>query len=271
MTDVQVFCESLVVICLMRVSIAGAYHKRLSMIPCLLSSLSHGLTPTNRLKLHENVWYCICHTVSFTINAWILLQTTWLKSLALHRDFTVLHRGVPSHPLSQYGRSFYMVSLAFWTSCILFLAVETRRKDFQKLVMHHILTFILVIGSFVYNFHRLGMLVLLLHDVVDILLYFAKSLNYKQYHTLADIFFGIFAILFFFCRIILLPIYCIIPSFIAMISTFEGTALIVSLILPIMLTCLYGLQIFWWRIIWLMVLKTLSGKHVEKDSRSDDD
>ena len=173
--------------------------------------------------------------------------------------------------LSDYGRIFYMCSLGFWTSCILFLTVETRRNDFNKMVIHHVLTFLLMTGSFFFNFHRLGMIVLLLHDVVDIFLYAAKSFNYKRYKFAADVTFGIFAFLFLACRIILLPIYCIIPSVIAMILTFQGTHLILSLMLPIMLTCLYGLQLFWWRIIWGMVLETLSGKRIEKDSRSDED
>jgi hypothetical protein len=203
----------------------------------------------------------------------MLLRSDWFVPVILNFDFDLFYINLESQDFEPFGRFYYLCSLGFWTSCILFLGIETIRKDFIQMIIHHALTVSLIVLSFVYNFHRFGLLVLLLHDVVDIFLYTAKSLKYKNYQTAADLTFAIFAVTFFLARLVLFPIYCILPAFYALCRSYEGTDLILPLLLPIMLTGLYALQVQWWLLIWKMILKTLasSSNQVEKDCRSEDE
>jgi TLC domain len=271
-TDMQTYLQAVVVTSVLRLVLAGAYHKRLAKMPCLFSLVSHGLDDGVRRKLHETMWYSVWHTLSFAANLYMLLNSSWFKPIVFNMDFDLFYVDLNSQEFEPYGRFFYISSLGFWTSCMLFLGIETIRKDFMQLVIHHILTVSLIVISFMYNFHRFGLLVLLLHDVVDVFLYTAKSLNYKKYQKSADIAFVIFAVLFLIARLVLYPIYCIVPSFYAMCRSFQGTDLIIPLMLPIMLTGLYGLQVLWWLLIWRMIQKTFAGeKMVDKDCRSEDE
>jgi len=270
-SDLTTYLQSVVVICCLRFASAGAYHAKLASLPCLFAAVSGGLTDGVRRKLHENLWYTLWHTTSFTANLYMLLNSSWLIPIVTQLDFDLFYVNLDAQAFEPYGRFFYLCSLGFWTSCILFLGIETIRKDFIQMILHHFLTVALIVLSYIYNFHRFGLLVLILHDVVDVFLYTAKSLNYRGYQTGADICFAIFAFSFFVARLILYPIYCILPSFYAMCRSYEGSDLILPLMLPIMLTGLYGLQVQWWLMIWKMVLKSIPGGKVDKDCRSDEE
>ena len=271
--DVQTYVQAVIVTTLLRFACAGAYQKRFSKLPCLFSALSEGLDDGIRRKLHENLWYSMWHTLSFSTNLYMLVNSSWLEPVIFNLEFDLFYVDLQEQAFEPYGRFFYLCSLGFWTSCFLFLGIETIRKDFMQIAIHHVLTVALMVISFIYNFHRFGLLVLLLHDVVDVFLYIAKSLNYKKYQRSADVVFAIFALTFLIARLILYPIYCIVPSFYAMCRSFQGTDLIVPLMLPIMLTGLYGLQVLWWLLIWKMIQKTLAGddKTVDGDCRSEDE
>ena len=262
-----------------RFSCAGAYQKNLAKFPCIFRLASTGLPAIKRRKLHESLWYTIWHSLSFAVNLYILLSSSWLKSFVIDFEFSLLYRDYALHVLDSDTHLFYICSLAFWTSCMLFLGIETRRKDFVQMVIHHILTVGLVAISLQYNCHRFGLVVLLLHDVVDILLYAAKSFIYVKMQTVADILFGGFALVFFISRIVLYPIYCVVPSYYgyydSVVAKIHNSGQQMEAILlaatPLMLTGLYGLQLFWWFMITKLIKQALSGAPVDKDSRSDEE
>ena len=54
-----------------------------------------------------------------------------------------------------------------------------QRKDFFELTVHHVATLALLFFSYAVNFWRVGTLVMVVHDVADIVLEGAKSLNYS--------------------------------------------------------------------------------------------
>lgn len=54
------------------------------------------------------------------------------------------------------------------------LAAQTRRKDWLESLIHHIATVILLLYSYWVNFTRVGVMVLMIHDVSDIFLEAAK-------------------------------------------------------------------------------------------------
>lgn len=64
---------------------------------------------------------------------------------------------------------------------MLILNAEARRKDHWQMMAHHVITVILVIGSYSYNYTRVGCLIMFLMDLCDIFLpvrsYFLKPLH----------------------------------------------------------------------------------------------
>lgn len=52
--------------------------------------------------------------------------------------------------------------------------VQVRRKDWLESMVHHIATIALLLYSYYVNFTRVGIMVMLLHDVSDIFLEAAK-------------------------------------------------------------------------------------------------
>ena len=250
---------------LLRFALAGAYHKLFSKIPCVFRLFSNDMPSNVRRKFHENLWYSVWHTLSFLVNLWILLNSAWFKPLFLYLDYEQLYRDYESHELEPPVRLFYLVSLGFWTSCLLFLGIETIRKDALQMLIHHIVTVTLIGVSFLSNYHRFGLVVLILHDVVDIFLYIAKCFTYKKIRLGSDVFFAVFAVVFLIARLILFPVYCLIPAYITSrldpVACFSAT----------LLTALYCLHIFWWTLIWKLIKKTLEGSGIESDSRSEDE
>jgi len=65
--------------------------------------------------------------------------------------------------------------------------IEERRKDYVVMFIHHIMTILLLLCSQAKNFHRIGVLVLLIHDVSDITVdllkvsYYLKLQNWQGF------------------------------------------------------------------------------------------
>lgn len=82
-------------------------------------------------------------------------------------------------------------------------------KDYNVFLTHHIMTIVLLIAS-LYRFTRIGVIIALSHDVSDIFLNMAKSLNKvyeisndKRYNTLSNVALSIFCVSWVPTRIIL--------------------------------------------------------------------
>mmetsp|Transcript_10638 Transcript_10638/g.25802 ORF Transcript_10638/g.25802 Transcript_10638/m.25802 type:complete len:205 (+) Transcript_10638:203-817(+) len=174
-------------------------------------------------------------------------------------------------------KALYIGEMAFWSSSGIFLFLETKRKDFYEMLVHHIATVVLIGISYTCNYWRVGMVVLLLHDPVDVLLYSAKSCIYSVWPSvLSDTLFGLFALSFLVLRLVWFPVVCVVapmkywewqPHCHWRYEEAAGSTL-----LPFMLSLLTILHIFWFILISKMIVKVIVNKGVEKegDIRSED-
>ena len=79
-----------------------------------------------------------------------------------------------------------------------------KRKDDKEMLLHHIITLTLLLGSYYTNLIRAGLYVLYLHDINDIFLQLSKTLVYLEYkENITDITFGIFIISWIYTRLYL--------------------------------------------------------------------
>lgn len=112
--------------------------------------------------------------------------------------FQGLDEGVAFYYLIELGA--YLHQLC-WT--------EVNRADTFEMMLHHCVTIILLLISYLSNFTRVGSAILLVHDAADIFLELAKCFNYianadpiknKWAQFLTDFLFVIFTITFFITR-----------------------------------------------------------------------
>lgn len=115
-----------------------------------------------------------------------------------------------------------MIELAFYWSLIFSQFIDVKRKDFWEMFLHHIATISLLSFSYVVNFVRVGTLVLVIHDCGDYWLEvrytfynellienssikIGKMAKYARAQKICDIFFVIFAAVWFITRLCYYP------------------------------------------------------------------
>ncbi|RDL33013.1 Uncharacterized protein BP5553_08452 [Venustampulla echinocandica] len=75
---------------------------------------------------------------------------------------------------------YYLFQAAYWAqqAVVMLLGMEKRRKDFNELVAHHIVTLTLVGLSYRFHFTYIGIAIYITHDISDFFLALSKSLHY---------------------------------------------------------------------------------------------
>lgn len=98
-----------------------------------------------------------------------------------------------------------MISMSFYWALTFSQFFDIKRKDFWQMFIHHIVTLLLLSLSWVCNLHRVGSLVLAVHDCADIFLEAAKITKYANYQKLCDCIFAVFTIIWIVTRLGFFP------------------------------------------------------------------
>lgn len=141
-----------------------------------------------RTRFAEQGWSFAYYSVTWVVGMWLLSNSDYAFSVKQ------LWVGWPHYQLDPRVKAYYLIQLSCWLSQIYVLNVEERRKDYEQMFAHHIVTCALVIGSYYYYYTRVGHVILISMDMVDILLSGAKMIKYLGYQKLCDIAFGIFLV-----------------------------------------------------------------------------
>lgn len=151
-------------------------------------------------KFGEGLWRLLFYA-SMSIYGWafVLWDKPYLKNPMLSLE------NYPNHPISNEEWWYYNIELAFYFSLIITQFIDTKRKDFWQMFVHHIVTILLLSLSWICGFHRIGSLVLAIHDVADVPLEGAKLAKYCKAQRLADLVFAIFTVTWLYTRCWLLP------------------------------------------------------------------
>jgi len=153
---------------------------------------------------------------------------------------------------------------------------EVTRSDALEMTIHHLVTIMLIVFSYVMNFTRIGSVILLLHDTADVFLESAKCFNYiskakgrEWAKNVCDIMFAFFAVTFFITRLVLFPRYVIYDVLfvapVTMNNDFSAYWIFACLVIALEL-----LHIFWFYLVVKMVYRLFTSG-IEKDERSDDE
>lgn len=159
-----------------------------------------------------------------------------------------------------------MISLAFYWSLTLSQFVDNKRKDFWQMFVHHVLTLMLISLSWVCNIHRVGSLILLVHDCADVLVEAAKSLKYAKLQKACDIMFGLFTLAWIVTRLMMFPriIYaCLFQT----LQPFYPVYFFFNSLLVILLM----LHFIWTYMIFQVIAQSVKSGEVNGDVRSSSD
>jgi acyl-CoA-dependent ceramide synthase len=76
----------------------------------------------------------------------------------------------PIREISGLMKAYFLGQLSFWMQQILVINIEERRKDHWQMFTHHIITIALMFAAYRYHHTRVGHVILVLMDIVDLFL-----------------------------------------------------------------------------------------------------
>lgn len=141
-----------------------------------------------RVRFAEQSWSVVYYSLSFALGLYLYYHS------AYYNNIENIFRGWPHDRMTGLFKKYYLISTAFWLQQVVVLHIEKRRKDHYQMLSHHFVTCALVIGSYYYYFSRIGNLILIIMDSVDIFLSAAKILKYSHFTTACDAMFALFTI-----------------------------------------------------------------------------
>ncbi|EFQ32291.1 TLC domain-containing protein [Colletotrichum graminicola] len=140
-----------------------------------------------RARFAENMYTALYVTAIAPWGMHVMSRTPvwYFNTHGMYADFP--HR---THDAS--FKCYYLLQAAFWAQqvVVMVLGLEQRRKDFQELVAHHVVTVALVALSYRFHFAYMGIAVYITHDISDFFLAVSKSLNYLE-NRLQGVSFGV--------------------------------------------------------------------------------
>jgi len=144
---------------------------------------------------------------SIFLGCWVVYDSDWF--------FSTPHYwiGWPNLPLPPVLRWYYLLAVAYYIYSLFALYIEPHQKDFSQMLIHHIATVALILFSFYVGFFRVGIAVLLVHDISDPLLQIGKLFFYCGKQAVADIIFALFAVVFVLSRIVIYPYYLLYTTY----------------------------------------------------------
>lgn len=75
----------------------------------------------------------------------------------------------PQRDIDGLTKFYILTQLSYWIQQVISVNVEARRKDYWLNVAHHFITITLILVSYVYHHTRVGVLILVMMDAIEIL------------------------------------------------------------------------------------------------------
>ncbi|CAL8104811.1 unnamed protein product [Calicophoron daubneyi] len=206
------------------------------------------------------LWLCTFHALILKGRTDFQYPLRILKG----KKFEVGYFDVPTPP--DYYR-IYTLQLGFYMHSLWsVVCIDAWRKDSAVLVIHHFMTILLLEFSLVLRLHRLGALVVFLHDLNDVFLEVAKCNVYLQVRNgrtypihikLSNFFFTIFTISWMLMRLYWYPLKVLYATSWGAYINLVGRDCRSFLFFNTMLWALFLMHIYWFRFISIMAVRLL--------------
>ncbi|VDP47924.1 unnamed protein product [Schistosoma margrebowiei] len=147
------------------------------------------------------------------------------------------------------------------------LISSTAGGDFKVLLGHHISTVSLLTFSYITNYHRVGSVVLILHDIADCWMEAAKICKYVNKQLATEVLFSIFVPVWIVTRLTYFPLWVIWTTFkfgIFVYGPYPANFIMVGFLLVLQI-----LHIYWFCLIVKIAIQVKSNGRIVKDCRSE--
>uniref|UniRef100_A0A914W0Q8 Kinesin motor domain-containing protein n=2 Tax=Plectus sambesii TaxID=2011161 RepID=A0A914W0Q8_9BILA len=154
--------------------------KRQSLLSKIGDHLCFGFAKKTKTKrVLECSFRFAFYTIAFLYGLVILWNEPWLS------DVKQCWTDYPHHNLTTPLWWYYILETAFYWSLIFSSVFDIKRSDFRELMIHHVVTISLLSISWTINMVRVGTLILLSHDLSDVLLEGGKLVRYGKKYVMA--------------------------------------------------------------------------------------
>jgi len=158
---------------------------------------------------------------------------------------------------------YYTVQLSWYIyTQITHMTFDVKRKDYYPMLIHHFVTIILIIASWIQGYVRMGMVIFVSMDLVDVFLEMAKFFNYLRFDLVANVSFMMLVLSWIGFRLMMFPLVVIrsVLYDVLDVHTAEGYDYSITTwrIFMTLLIILLILQIYWFGMVMKALLKMLS-------------
>ncbi|KAK2022910.1 TLC domain-containing protein [Colletotrichum zoysiae] len=145
-------------------------------------------------RFSEQGWMLVYYSVIWPLGTYLYYHAPY------YLDMKKLWVNWPQRELDGLMKGYFMVQWAYWVQQVISVNIEARRKDYWEMIIHHVITISLIAACYAYHQTRVGHLILVLMDVVELIFPLAKCLKYIGFTTLCDVVFGVFLLVWVWTR-----------------------------------------------------------------------
>ncbi|GAX83603.1 hypothetical protein CEUSTIGMA_g11028.t1 [Chlamydomonas eustigma] len=212
-------------------------------------------------KINEALWKLSCYGLFVLIGSLNTLRSEWFWRTKAY------WQGWPHQEGMQPLRYQCALELSYYVSGVAMLLFEVSRKDQAMMMVHHCATIVLTGACYWYNYARAGCVIMLIHDINDVLMEVAKLCSYMKRETLAKVAFGLFVVCWMALRMVMFPTVIIRSTMFEVVEVL-GYQPPMYWLINSLFVLLYCIHVYWFtlilRILW-SVLVTGSGKDVREE------
>ncbi|XP_071789337.1 ceramide synthase 1-like [Asterias amurensis] len=234
------------------------------------------LREDNINKLPESAWRCMCHCVTWSFAAYVLLSRYpdfFTKPHTMFKDWA------PGNAVPYDIYLVYAIQGGYYLHRIVdTLFHDIWRTDTIVMSLHHVLSLTLIAFSYATRYHKIGILVSFFHDFDDIFLEFSKVCVYLKFRNgkkhnffqmLANIFFTFLTFSWCVMRLYWYPLKVLKNTIPLVAKQNEVHHMPFGIIFNIMLWILLAMDIYWFMHILVVLKKVATGQMKELDDIRD--
>uniref|UniRef100_A0A1I8G8D1 TLC domain-containing protein n=1 Tax=Macrostomum lignano TaxID=282301 RepID=A0A1I8G8D1_9PLAT len=232
----------------------------------------------NRAKWPESVWKFLIYTGLWGYSYYVVIYSGrhnfFQKPLDIFKDI-VFDEGYLTRPIPVDVYWMYALQLGFYVHSIYgTVYMDVWRKDSYMMLFHHGLTIFLLEFSFLMKYYKIGALVLLIHDLSDVILELTKLNIYMKdragrhwplHEWMANIGFLAFTVSWAWFRLFWFPLKVLYTSHWGVYVYHKDKDPKMFLFFNTMLFVLQFLHIYWFYFVLVLLVKVASGRQKEVD------
>lgn len=241
-----------------------------------------GLTSLNKKKFPESAWKCFFYSCTWSYCVYLLTY----RYDYFFRPYDLWDDWAPKMNVPFDIQLMYFVQCGFYLHSIYATVfMDYKRKDFYIMLLHHIVTMTLILVSYATRYHKIGLLVLFVHDITDIWLELTKVLHYLSiqengreslfWESTATFSFIMFTFCWFLFRLYWFPLKVLYSTGVAVAYRAYDKGCGLYGFFNVLLWILLGLNLYWLFFILQFLFRVCSGTlnklHDVRDEDDDDD